>query len=160
MNKNYQKYTIFMVVLVCIATACDPNRVIDENRPIENKLWNSNTPVSFSTEVTDTSSRYNLYVNVRHGDDYPFINLWVNIHTIFPHGDTVSTRVELPLASNKKGWYGKCMGDICDIQVPIQLNAVFTVPGKYMWILQQNMRKDPLPSIREIGFRLEKVPSP
>jgi gliding motility-associated lipoprotein GldH len=78
------------------------------------------------------------------------------IHTVFPAGDTLQSRVELPLASNKQGWYGNCMGDICDAQVPIQNKAMFKHAGDYTFILEQIMRQDTLKGIREIGLRLEK----
>ena len=54
-------------------------------------------------------------------------------------------------------WYGKCKGDICRIQIPIQsfTNYSFSDTGVYVFTLKQIMRENPLQSMMSVGIRIE-----
>ena len=126
------------------------------NKPIPDFVWDYQNRVPFDFEITDTSIYYNIYVNVRHKVSYSYNNLWLIVRTTFPSGEMIKKRVELPLADKDGKWYGNCMGNICDIQIPIQGPAYFNTPGKYTIELEQNMRQNPLPYIMEMGVRVER----
>ncbi|MEI7669902.1 MAG: gliding motility lipoprotein GldH, partial [Pseudomonadota bacterium] len=100
---------------------------------------------------------YNVYINVRHADFYPFSNLWLMSRTTFPDGNRLEKRVEIPLANNEGKWFGEGMGDIWDMSHILQQGTYFNKAGKYTIELEQNMRKDPLPGIMAIGIRIQKT---
>ncbi|GIV33869.1 MAG: hypothetical protein KatS3mg031_1404 [Chitinophagales bacterium] len=135
--------------------ACDSNQVFDQNLDIPKYTWNVKYEPEFHVTITDTTRLYNVYINIRHTRYYPYSNLWVNITTRFPDGLELQKRVELPLADKNGRWYGTCLGDICDLQVPIQERAYFNKTGEYMFRIKQIMRMDELPAVMSIGLRLE-----
>lgn len=118
--------------------------------------WKSSEKPSFTFTITDTVSRYDIYVIFRHEDAYHFKNLWVNIATIAPK-DTVKTQlINVPLADNKKGWLGSGMDDVFDHRARITSAPVKLKQGDYTFTLQQNMREEPLQFALAAGIRVEK----
>lgn len=157
-------------LLSMFAFACKPPRMdtFEKNRDIHRSEWAVADRPSFELELApeDTAFYYNMYVNVRHTDAYPYSNLWIIIQTQAP-GDSVpvSLRVELPLADTYGKWTGSGVNgivvtgndDIYEHRIPIQQNAIFGKPGIYRFAFEQNMRQNPLPDILSMGLRIEKA---
>jgi len=144
-------------LLVIGLTGCDTKRVYEENTDIPKYIWNLDFKPEFTVNIIDTTLLYNIYVNVRHTKFYPNSNLWIFITTQFPDGKKMEKRVELTLADKEGRWQGDCLGDICDIQLPIQQNAFFETPGNYTFQFAQIMRTDNLPFVMSMGLRVEKA---
>lgn len=153
MNKACRLILLLMAVL----TACDTKRLYEENTDIPKYIWNMDFKPLFKVNITDTALLYNLYVNVRHTKFYPNSNLWIFITTQFPDGKKLEKRVELILADKDGRWHGDCLGDICDIRLPLQKNAFFEQPGIYTFQFAQIMRTDNLPFVMSMGLRVEKA---
>jgi gliding motility-associated lipoprotein GldH len=54
-----------IALLVVLFTACDKNTVMDENVTLPENRWDMNNTVKLETEITDTVTPHNLYINVR-----------------------------------------------------------------------------------------------
>jgi gliding motility-associated lipoprotein GldH len=142
-----------------IFSSCDRKRIFEENKQITDYKWNYADAPTFVTEVKDTNTHYNVIVNVRHSFEFEWRNLWVKIQTTLPDGRTSEKRINLVLSEPDGHWHGDCLGDNCDLQIPIQENAIFPVPGKYTFKITQDMRVNPLPLVKSIGLRIEKAAS-
>lgn len=67
--------------------------------------------------------------------------------------------LELPLATNEKGWLGTAMDDLYEHRVALTLDPQkfnFKKKGTYIFTLEQVMREDPLQHVLNAGIRLEK----
>lgn len=111
----------------------------------------------FEVAIADTAQRYNLYVNVRHTDNFPYSNLWMKVNTTFPSGKEIENRVNLPLADKSGKWFGAGSGDVITIQVPIQEMAQMPESGNYRFELIQDMRMNPLTDVLDVGIRVERA---
>ena len=147
---------LVLLIFFCIY-GCDAGKVIDKNIDIPQHIWNVNFKPSFEAQITDTTSFYDVYVNLRHTTYYPYSNLWILITTRFPNGKKAEKRVELTLADKDGKWFGDCLGDICDVQIPIQKNAYFEHTGNYTFQFEQIMRTTDLPLVMSVGFSIEKA---
>ncbi len=150
---------INLLLLGCtlyLFAGCDESRVYETNTPIKEYSWDSKEVIPFTFEIQDTSIYYNVYINARHTARYSYSNLWLKVTITFPGGKKVNRRFELSLADKNGKWYGNCMGDLCDLQIPFQFNAYFNKRGKYTFEIVQNMRQNPLHEIMEIGLRIER----
>lgn len=156
LKRNHLTYFGILFLLLCIG-ACEENRVYEKNISIEKYTWDSKVVPTFTVDIPDTSALYNIYVNVRHIDLYPFQNIWLQVDTQFPDGTHTNRRIEIILANDEGKWYGEGLGDIWDFRSLIQENAFFNTPGTYTFTLTQNMREDPLPGIMAVGLRVEKT---
>ncbi len=153
---NLCKYILVFVLAIALV-GCDENRIFDENTELTDRSWDYENVLPYEVEITDTNLRYNVYVNLRHTNQYANSNLWVLLYTTFPSGEKLERRVELPLASKEGKWYGNHSGSIVNHQVPIQQNAIFPEKGIYRFEIEQNMRRNPLGEVLDVGLRVEKA---
>lgn len=135
--------------------SCDKNKISQKYFEINEKKWTYANAFTFETEIKDTNQLYNIFFQVRHTNLYAFNNLWILVKTKYPDGKTYEKRVELVLSDERGNWVGNCSSDICDAKIPFQYDARFNKKGKYYFIIEQNMRKNPLDEILAIGLRVE-----
>lgn len=148
--------------LLLLAAACKPMKMdaYEKNLEIPGHDWAYGYKPTFDVNILpeDTATLFDIYVNVRHSDAYPYSNLWLLIGTQYP-GDSIpkEQRVELPLADINGKWHGNGIDDIFEHRVLIQQKALFNKPGTYHFTFEQNMRQNPLPHVMNIGLRIEKA---
>jgi gliding motility-associated lipoprotein GldH len=148
--------------LLLLAAACKPPKMdtYEKNLEVPGHEWAYDYKPSFDIKIQpeDTAYLYNICVNIRHTDAYPYSNIWVLVGTQYP-GDSIAKeqRVELPLADVTGKWAGSGLDDIYEHRIFIQQNAIFNKPGTYEFTFEQNMRQNPLPHVMNVGLRIEKA---
>ncbi|MGF6845499.1 gliding motility-associated lipoprotein GldH [Chitinophaga sp. W3I9] len=148
--------------LLLLAAACMPPKMdtYEKNLEIPRHEWAYDYKPSFEVKIQpeDTAYLYNICVNVRHTDAYPYSNIWLLVGTQYPGDSTIKEqRVELPLADVTGKWSGTGLDDIYEHRIFIQQRAVFNKPGTYKFTFEQNMRQNPLPHVMNVGLRIEKA---
>lgn len=138
-----------------IFLGCDKSRIVDENKELPEYGWYYKNRLKFDFEIKDTNRTYNLYVNLRVGNDYPFSNCFIKIHQKNPGKDPISYREEITLIGEEGNWLGKGLGDLYDFQVLVKERVRFNALGLYQIELEQHMRRDTLPYIHAAGIRVE-----
>lgn len=144
---------IFSVILF---SSCDSKRLFDENKDLPSQGWYYKNKLVFDVNVTDTNSLYNLFVNLRVAADYPFANIFVNMHSESPSKLYATEEQQIRLADENGQWLGNGLGDLYDYQVPVKNGFKFHELGIYRFELQHNMRVDTLMHVMAAGIRLEK----
>lgn len=151
----------FLAACLLLVTACDSNRVFEQNREIENGTWNVLDTISFQVEIRDSTNPHNIYINVRNSGAYGYSNLFMFITTSFPNGKTSKDTVECILA-DQQGWLGSGLGDIWDNQILYRSRVRFPLLGGYTFSYEQAQRSgekaliESLPEILDVGIRIEK----
>ncbi|MCX8081422.1 MAG: gliding motility lipoprotein GldH [Bacteroidia bacterium] len=146
---------ILILILTLYLMSCHKNVVYSKYIKFENEEWKRSDTATFDFEISDTKPLYNLYLNIRHADGYPFSNLYMFVQTSYPDGTLKQDTLEIELADPKGRWHGSGLGDIFDLHAPLKQNFKFTQPGKYRIRFIQAMRTDPLPLLMEIGVELK-----
>lgn len=155
--KNTHLNKLFSALLLISAlTACEKINIYEKFATFQTHNWRSSDRPTFTFEITDTTSLYNIYFVIRHEDAYNYNNIWVNMTMKGPQ-DVVTIRREFVLANNKKGWLGSGMDDIFEQRVPFNDKPAPLHKGVYTFTLQQDMREDPLEHVLNAGIRVEKV---
>lgn len=160
-NHLLKKLLALFAVVGSVMASCNlPSDVFEKDVVIPRQQWESSFKprIDFVIQDQDTSTLYNIYVVLRHGDAYNYNNLWLK-GTVLGPGDSVakSMRYDLTLATNEKGWLGTGMDDIYEHRILIQPNTKFKKSGTYSFILEQIMREDPLKHVMNAGIRVEKA---
>jgi len=145
----------FLGMLISLS-ACDKNRVFEQNIDIKDNNWRIEDTKAFRFEITDTTQTYNVYFNVRNALFYEYYNLYISQTLIAPNGRKLPTKLhELFLMDKKTGEpLGQGAGDIFDHTVLALKNQKFTQTGTYTIKLTQYMRKNPLPGIMAVGVKV------
>src|SRR6266480_3015242 len=152
--RSIYKYLLSLFILV----SCNTLDVFEKDLPVPGHRWESNFQPSIEFEINDTSSFYNVYIVLRHTNEYRYNNVWIKASVKEPGSpDLKSRQYDLLLANNNKGWLCSGMDDIFDHRILIQPQTKFNKSGKYQFTLQQIMREDPLPHVMNVGLRIEKV---
>ncbi len=157
MNKTAQIFFLFILLSsALIFSGCEQSRVFDKNVSLPKTGWEYDQPQAFDVFINDTTVSYNLYINVRHTDAFKYNNIWVKMTTVFPDSSMIEKDLNVPLAEKTGEWTGICVDGICFNSVLMQSNFSFNKIGKYTFVLEQDMRLNPLPNILDIGIKVEK----
>lgn len=146
---------VLLLVLLGVS-GCRNDVLLDEFKSIPASGWKQGKRISFEFEVTDTTRYTVFFINLRITGDYPFSNLYVVSHLITPDKSTQSKRAHLVLAQEDGKWLGSGMGDIISYQLPIIENAILKKSGKYRIELEQYMRMETLPEVKDVGVMIKK----
>ncbi|MBC7389149.1 MAG: gliding motility lipoprotein GldH [Opitutaceae bacterium] len=152
-------FKISIVVFSLALISCDDKRVFEENNDFAGKVWYVDSLQVFKFKVEDISKPYNLLVNVRNSENYPYYNLFIRYYLQDSTGQEIkSQQTELILMEPTTGKpLGDGLGDVYSHKFEILKNFSFPKTGTYIIKLKQYMRQDPLPEIYSVGFRLENV---
>ena len=152
-----KKHLLFIILAMATVAfaSCDRNKVYEDYIEIDDYVWNSSKPLSFEFEVSDTSALHDIYVNVRHANQYQYSNLWLFINSWSPSGLKAVDTLECVLADDHGKWVGSGLGDIWDTQILWKKNVRFATAGKYHVEYNQAMRTDNLVGIMDMGLRVE-----
>ncbi|MBP6979243.1 MAG: gliding motility lipoprotein GldH [Lentimicrobiaceae bacterium] len=148
-------YLIFGVVAL-ILFSCDRNRVYDQYAFVNPDGWIPRDGKEFPVEITDTVAIYNLYINLRHTNDYPFSNIFFFVQTRFPDGQLYCDTVEYILADPTGKWTGRGLGKIKDHRFTFRKGIHLPRKGTYVFRIEQAMREKQLKGIHDVGLRLER----
>lgn len=158
--KNTKVKLIPFIVLILILNSCNNNNIYDRYQKIDGEVWNNKQKLRFEFDIDDTISLHNIYLNIRHDQEYSYNNLWLFIKSIAPNGRNSIDTLECILANNKGLWLGNGLGDILDLEVLWKKNIRFPFKGTYYVEVEQAMRVDNLQGIKKIGLRIEKIKIP
>lgn len=149
---------VFLFIIISIVLAgCGTLDVYEKTVAFPEHEWKSTEKPSFTFTIEDTAAAYNIFVILRHEDAYHFNNIWLNISTQAPKEAFKTQLVNITLADNAKGWLGTGMDDVFDHRALITRAPVKLKKGNYSFVLQQNMREEPLQFVLNAGIRVEKV---
>ncbi len=157
LHSNYSLVKYFIIIFVAfVITSCNTIDVYEQTKTFPKHSWSSKEKPTFSFEIKDTTSLYNVFFVLRHEDAYSYNNIWVVLKMKGP-ADSVTIRREFILGNSQHGWLGSGMDDIFEHRVPFNSKAAALTKGKYTFTIQQDMREDPLDHILSAGIRVEKA---
>ena len=158
------KYWILCVMLMLSFVSCDSNRVFDEYKSVSGE-WDKDNTVAFKVTPPDSTKAYNLYVNLRHTEDYKFSNLLLIVELNYPNGKTQRDTLEYIMANKDGTFLGAGFTDIKESKLWYKGHKepfVFDETGEYTINIQHAMREngsikgiDKLEGITDVGFRIE-----
>lgn len=151
-----------------LLSSCTTIDLYERVTAVPRQQWQSNFKPQFSFEIKDTAVPYQIFILLRHNNQYKYNNIWVTLSAKATADTAQKLSLELPLA-NKEGWLGTGMDDIFAHRIRVGGEAekfsflkqaadgyYFTKAGEYTFTLEQIMRDDPLPNVLNVGLRLEK----
>jgi gliding motility-associated lipoprotein GldH len=149
---------LFLVVLLFFS--CDKKRVFDDYKSVGN-AWNKDSIVTFDLPELDSTKQYDLFVNLRANNNYPFNNLFLIVSLELPNGFTKVDTLEYQMANPDGTLLGDGFSDIKESKLVYKEKVRFR--GKYKVHIKQAVRENgkvpgvnALEGITEVGFRIEK----
>jgi gliding motility-associated lipoprotein GldH len=153
---------LLLVFSVCFIS-CDKNKVFDEYKETKG-IWKKTDVIAFNFEQKDTVKPYNLFLNIRNNNKYPFNNLYLIVKLTQPDSLSKIDTLQYAMTKPDGSLLGSGFSDVKESKLWYQENFVFKKTGAYKLEIQQALREtgsisgiDELPGVTEIGFRIEKT---
>ena len=149
-----------LLLAAILLFSCDKKRVFDEYKSV-GSAWHKDSIVTFDLPVLDSTKRYNLFVNLRDNNNYPFNNLFLIVAIEMPNGFTKVDTLEYQMANPDGTLLGNGFSDIKESKLYLKENVKFR--GKYKVHIKQAVRQSgkipgvqELEGITDVGFRIEQ----
>jgi gliding motility-associated lipoprotein GldH len=157
------KNSILFILVTLSIISCDKKRVFDEYKSVGN-TWHKDSIISFKLPKFESDKKYNLFVNVRDNNDYPFDNLFVIVSLAQPNKKVIVDTLEYKMSNPDGTLMGDGFSDIKESKLFYKGNFDFKLKGDYKVSIQQAVRQtgkvtgvDNLKGITEVGFRVESL---
>lgn len=148
---------IVAFAIVIFFSGCIHINLYEKQVAIPSQEWGYGFVPDYSFEIKDTTSRFFIYIVIRHTDKYQFNNIWLRVGSAAPGEKMNFQKVNVQLA-DKDSWHGVGMDDIYEVRKMISPGAVsFRNAGTYTFSVAQIMRENPLKYILDVGIRIEKA---
>lgn len=156
------KSNFLFMLIVFLLFSCDKKRVFDDYKSVGNS-WNKDSLVSFDLPKLDTKKEYNLFINLRDNNDYPFNNIFLIVSMSYPDGITKIDTLEYQMADAEGNLLGDGFSDVKESKLVFKEREKFK-NGKHKVTIKHAARQtgkvtgiDKLEGITEVGFRIETV---
>ncbi|WP_281231379.1 gliding motility lipoprotein GldH [Flavobacterium gelatinilyticum] len=147
-----------LLLAAVLLFSCDKKRVFDEYKSV-GSAWHKDSIVTFDLPVLDSTKMYNLFVNLRANNNYPFNNLFLIVSLETPNGYTKVDTLEYQMANPDGSLMGNGFTDIKESKL-FYKDAKFR--GHYKVHIKQAVRESgkipgvqELDGITDVGFRIE-----
>lgn len=155
------KNSVLLIFVAILFFSCDKKRVFDEYKSV-GSAWNKDSIVTFDLPKLDSTKQYNLFVNLRDNNNYPFNNLFLIVSMEKPNGFIKVDTLEYQMANPDGSLLGDGFSDIKESKLfykeKIKLQGITKIH------IKQAVRENgkipgvkTLEGITEVGFRIEKT---
>jgi gliding motility-associated lipoprotein GldH len=155
------KNSILFILILLLVISCDKRSVFDEYKSV-GKTWHKDSIVTFELPKLDPKKFFNLYVNVRDNDDYPFNNLFLIVSLEQPNRKVKVDTLEYQMTNPDGTLLGDGFSDVKENKLFYKGKTNFSQKGVYKVYIQQATRQTgkiegvtALPGITDVGFRIE-----
>mgnify|MGYP003635102280 FL=1 len=154
------KNSILVFFIATTLFSCDKTRVFDDYKSVGD-AWHKDSVVSFDLPDLDSTKRYDLFINIRDNNNYPYNNLFLIVSLEMPNGYTKVDTLEYQMADADGMLLGDGFSDIKESKLFYKENVRFR--GKYKMNIKQAVRENgkvpgvtSLEGITDVGLRIEK----
>lgn len=156
-------FRLFFGLGILLLWSCDHGSVYSGYQSV-NDSWKKGQSVDFTFQSPDTLKAYNMFINLRNDNDYPFSNLFLIVKLNFPDGRIIADTLQYEMAKPDGEWLGSGFTDLKENKLWYKENVVFPVSGTYTVGIEHAMRKvgeeqgiADLKGITDVGLEIEKV---
>jgi gliding motility-associated lipoprotein GldH len=158
---NLKNSLLCFLVLISLFS-CDKKRVFDEYKSV-GVSWHKDSIISFDLPKLDSKKQYNLFLNIRDNNNFPFNNLFLIVSMEQPNKTTLVDTLEYQMANPDGSLLGEGFTDVKESKLVYKERMKFT-SGDYKVKIKQAVRQTgkvsgvtKLEGITDVGFRIEKI---
>jgi len=155
--------SFLILFTVLLLVSCDKKRVFDQYKTV-GEAWQKDSIANFTYNNQDTTERYDLFLNLRSNNDYPFNNIFLIVSMETPGGMTKVDTLQYQMAEADGKLLGEGFSDVKESKLFYKEKYKFSAIGDYKIGIQQAIRQSgkvagekELKGITEVGFRIEKL---
>lgn len=149
--------------VVGVFSSCGRKPVASDMKTLPGN-WQKDEKLAFTLPTLDSLSKYDVFLHLRHNNEYPFNNIYIIAEMVFPHGRVISDTLEYRMAEPDGTWLGTGVGSIKDNKLWYKEAISFFEEGSYTLILSQAVRNNgevngvsQLEGILDVGYSIEET---
>ena len=153
---------IFMSLL--LLNSCDTNTIAGDLQSMQSERWPASQKVNFEFPKLDSIQQFDVYLNIRNTNAYPFSNIFLIAELEYPFGKIKVDTLEYKMANPDGTWLGTGIGSIKESKLTYLENFSFDESGTYKLSVSQAVRNNgdtqgvsQLEGITDVGFTIEKT---
>jgi len=160
MLKN--KYCLIGVFLVFLS--CSKQPFFTRYKNIENDKWAIDKSVDFNVAVVDSLASYNLFINIRNTNQYPYSNLFLVVTETYKNTILQIDTLEYQMADASGRWLGSGFTSVKENKLIYKTDFAFPKKGEYSFSIIHAVRKNGqifgdkyLQGISDVGLQIENT---
>lgn len=157
------KNKLLFVLLFFLVISCDKKRVFDQYKSVGD-AWHKDSIVTFDLPKLEPKKAFNMYVNIRDNDNYPFNNIFLIVSLEQPNRKVKVDTLEYLMANPDGTLLGDGFSDIKENKLFYKSKVSFDQKGLYKIHIKQAVRQTgkiegvtALSGISDVGFRIESI---
>lgn len=150
-----------LVVLHFLAS-CTQNNFYSNSVSFQDEVWHKDSILHYDLPVMDTVTSYNVFINLRNTNAYPYSNLYLITQLNYPHGKQQIDTLQYQMAKPSGEWLGVGATSIKENKLWYLQNFTFSEKGNYSVSLKHAMREggaidglENLKGISDVGIQIE-----
>ena len=150
------------LLIFLVLASCTNDIVVSESRSLPG-YWDKQESLEFQIPQLDSLKKYNVFLNVRNTNDYPFNNLFLIVAMEFPQGKTLVDTLEYKMAFPNGEWMGEGIGSVKENKLWYKENVSFFEEGNYNITITHAVRNNGdvegvsrLEGITDVGYSIEE----
>ncbi len=148
---------ILMILPLIVLDSCKCKYQFQQEILIPKSNWDTSQIIRFNWQIEDTSSWYNLNLQLKHSLDLSYQNLYVKSSTRFPDQTTKEQILSFELFDQSGKPTGNCSCDKCETEIELLPKFKFPGIGSYDLSLEQFSRDTSISGIHSFELRLTKL---
>ena len=150
-NLKYASTGLLFFFLV----SCSHNEIFFEYHSFKKEGWDRKDAAAFHINTNNTTDLFDVSLEIRNNNDYPFRNIWLFVDSQTPGGKVRTDTIGVDLADVYGKWYGKGIS-LYSLTIPYETGIRFRQEGTYTYFIRHGMREDRLKGISDIGLKISK----
>ena len=153
MNPTLILYSLLIITII----GCGNAAFYEQSTTFEDSTWSEDVVFENEFTIGDTTTRYNLFLDIDHDPEFAYENIYVEVTTVFPDKEPTTQQLPINLADKKGKWYGKCGSNSCHLKVVLKAQTRFQSVGDYTLSFGQGSRESDLSGIQGMSFYIEEA---
>jgi gliding motility-associated lipoprotein GldH len=142
--------------LLFFLTACSPDEIFSGFHSFPASQWSRNEKTKFEVDVKDSTFRYDIWLEIRNNNNYPFRNLWLFVDITTPEGQQRTDTLNIELADVYGKWHGRGIS-LYSSSFPFEQAIQYPRSGIYTYSVRHGMRTELLEGISDIGLTVART---
>ncbi len=154
------KWTAGLLFLFLVS--CGGDHFFDEFQSTKGG-WKKEDIKKFTFEQKDTVGNYDVYINIRNNNNYPYSNLFLIVKTFMPNGKATVDTMQYEMARPDGSLLGEGFSDTKTSKLLFKNAYTFKTPGVYTVEIEHAIRSagktdgvTVLDGVTDVGLRIEK----
>ncbi|MFT5231313.1 gliding motility lipoprotein GldH [Patiriisocius sp. Uisw_047] len=155
-----------LIALFCVGmllTSCLGDAVAGDSQTLPS-FWDSQLTVDFTFPELEKEQDYNVYLQLRNTNEYPYSNIFLITTLRYPNGKTAIDTLEYRMARPDGTWLGEGIGSLKQSKLVLKEKIQFNEEGEYHLEIGQALRNNNevdgvmrLLGITDVGYTIEKA---